>query len=566
MQLHDAYGRMQRQLNLILMTRTSLSLAILLSAAALQAPDAAACTNLIAGPKATTDGSVFMTYSADSHNLYGMLNHTPAAKHAPGAMRKVVEWDTSKPLGEIPQPAETYNVVGNINEFQVAIGESTWGGHEELVDTTGNSIIDYGSLIQIALERSKTAREAIKVMTDLVDKYGYASSGESFSIADKNEVWVMEMIGKGAEKGAVWIAVRIPDNAISGHANEPRIRKVDFKDKENVMHSKDVISFARRRGYFNGKDADFSFADAYSTHDSGTRRGCDGRVWSYFRRFNKDADKYFAWCNYDSNEPMPLYIIPDRKLSLEDMQASMRDQFQGTPFDMTKDVGSGPNHVPYRWRPMEYEVDGKTYCMEHAIATQQTGWSFISQTRADMPDEIGGVIWFGTDDTNSTVYMPFYCSMTEVPAELAPGDINTFSFDSNFWMTNWVANQAYNRYDLMIPDIRKVQGGLEKKYISSRASREKELKSMLDRGDKAALVASVNSEGKAIAKEATDAYRDLGQYLFVKFMDGNMKKTDENGNFIKSEYGLPVYPTFPGYDKKYYENIVKESGDHFLVK
>ena len=258
MQLHDAYGRMQRQLNLILMTRTSLSLAILLSAAALQAPDAAACTNLIAGPKATTDGSVFMTYSADSHNLYGMLNHTPAAKHAPGAMRKVVEWDTSKPLGEIPQPAETYNVVGNINEFQVAIGESTWGGHEELVDTTGNSIIDYGSLIQIALERSKTAREAIKVMTDLVDKYGYASSGESFSIADKNEVWVMEMIGKGAEKGAVWIAVRIPDNAISGHANEPRIRKVDFKDKENVMHSKDVISFARRRGYFNGKDADFS--------------------------------------------------------------------------------------------------------------------------------------------------------------------------------------------------------------------------------------------------------------------------------------------------------------------
>ncbi len=248
------------------------------------------------------------------------------------------------------------------------------------------------------------------------------------------------------------------------------------------------------------------------------------------------------------------------------MQESMRDQFQGTPFDMTKDVGSGPNHVPYRWRPMEYEVDGKTYCMERAIATQQTGWSFISQTRADMPDEIGGVIWFGTDDTNSTVYMPFYCSMTEVPAELAPGDINTFSFDSNFWMTNWVANQAYNRYDLMIPDIRKVQGGLEKKYISSRASREKELKSMLDRGDKAALVASVNSEGKAIAKEATDAYRDLGQYLFVKFMDGNMKKTDENGNFIKSEYGLPVYPTFPGYDKKYYENIVKESGDHFLVK
>lgn len=525
-----------------------------------------ACTNLIAGPKATADGSVFMTYSADSHNLYGMLTHTPAARHTPGEMRKVVEWDTSKPLGEIPQPAETYNVIGNINEYQVAIGESTWGGHKELEDTTGNSIIDYGSLMQIALERSKTAREAIKVMTDLVGKYGYASSGESFSIADKNEVWVMEMIGKGAEKGAVWIAVRIPDNAISGHANEPRIRKVDLKDNENVLHSKDVISFARKRGYFNGKDEDFSFADAYSTHDAGTRRGCDARVWSYFRRFNKDADRYFAWCNHDSDEPMPLYIIPDRKLTIEDMQTSMRDQFQGTPYDMTQDIGAGPNHVPYRWRPMEYEVDGETYCMERAIATQQTGWSFISQTRAGLPDEIGGVFWFGTDDTNTSVYMPFYCCMTEVPAELAPGDINTFSFDSNFWMTNWVANQAYNRYDLMIPDIRKVQGGLEKKFISSRADREKELGALIEKGDRDALVASVNQEGKQIAKEATDAYRELGKYLFVKFMDGNMKKTDSDGNFIKSEYGLPVYPTFPGYDKRYYENIVKESGDHFKLK
>lgn len=548
------------------MKRISLSFALLLPAFGFMAPEVFACTNLIAGSKATVDGSVFMTYSADSHNLYGMLTHTPAATHAPGEMRKVVEWDTSKPLGEIPQPAQTYNVVGNINEHQVAIGESTWGGHEELVDTTGNSIIDYGSLIQIALERSKTAREAIKVMTDLVGEYGYASSGESFSIADKNEVWIMELIGKGAEKGAVWIAVRIPDNAISGHANEPRIRKVNLKDKENVMHSKDVISFARKRGYFNGKDEDFSFADAYSTHDAGTRRGCDARVWSYFRRFNKDADRYFAWCNNETDEPMPLYIIPERQLSLQDMQESMRDQYQGTPYDMTQDVGSGPNHVPYRWRPMEYEVDGNTYCMERAIATQQTGWSFISQTRSCLPDEIGGVIWFGTDDTNTTVYMPFYCSMTEIPVELAPGDINTFSFDSNFWMTNWVANQAYNRYDLMISDIRKVQGGLESKYISSRPQREEELSRLLSSGNKDAVVASVNDEGKAIAKEATDAYRNLAQYLFVKFMDGNMKKTDADGNFMKSEYGLPVYPSFPGYDKRYYENIVREKGDHFKLK
>lgn len=534
--------------------------------AALGTSAADACTNLIAGKKATTDGSVMVTYAADSHNLYGMLTHTPAADHAPGTMRKVVEWDTGKPLGEIPQPAHTYNVVGNINEHQVAIGESTWGGREELVDTTGNSVIDYGSLIQIALERSKTAREAIEVMTDLVDKYGYASSGESFSIADKNEVWVLELIGKGAEKGAVWVAVRIPDDAISGHANEPRIRKVDFKDKKNVLHSKDVISFARKRGYFNGKDEDFSFADAYAEHDPATRRGCDGRVWSYFRRFDPKADAYYAWCNADTDEPMPLYIVPERKVSLAEMQESMRDHFEGTPFEMTSDVGSGPNHVPYRWRPMEYEVDGKKYLMERAIATQQTGWSFVSQSRDWLPDAVGGVLWFGTDDTNTSVYMPFYCSMTEVPAQLDHGDINTFSFDSNFWMTNWVANQAYNRYDLMIPDIRKVQKGLEDKYQSSRASREAELTKLAEAGDMAALQKEVNAEGAAIAKEATDAYRDLGQYLFVKFMDGNMKKTDENGNFIKSEYGLPVYPTFPGYDKKYYENIVRESGDHFLVK
>lgn len=534
--------------------------------AALGTGAADACTNLIAGKKATTDGSVMVTYAADSHNLYGMLTHTPAADHAPGTMRKVVEWDTGKPLGEIPQPAHTYNVVGNINEHQVAIGESTWGGREELVDTTGNSVIDYGSLIQIALERSKTAREAIEVMTDLVDKYGYASSGESFSIADKNEVWVLELIGKGAEKGAVWVAVRIPDDAISGHANEPRIRKVDFKDKKNVLHSKDVISFARKRGYFNGKDEDFSFADAYAEHDPATRRGCDGRVWSYFRRFDPKADAYYAWCNADTDEPMPLYIVPERKVSVAEMQESMRDHFEGTPFEMTSDVGSGPNHVPYRWRPMEYEVYGKKYLMERAIATQQTGWSFVSQSRDWLPDAVGGVLWFGTDDTNTSVYMPFYCSMTEVPAQLDHGDINTFSFDSNFWMTNWVANQAYNRYDLMIPDIRKVQKGLEDKYQSSRASREAELTKLAEAGDMAALQKEVNAEGAAIAKEATDAYRDLGQYLFVKFMDGNMKKTDENGNFIKSEYGLPVYPTFPGYDKKYYENIVRESGDHFLVK
>ncbi len=539
--------------------------ALMLGSTLLPATTADACTNLIAGKGATADGSVMVTYAADSHNLYGMLTHTPAADHPKGAMRKVVEWDTGKPLGEIPQPAHTYNVVGNMNEHQVCIGESTWGGHKELTDTTGQAVIDYGSLIQIALERSRTAREAIDVMTDLVDKYGYASSGESFSIADKNEVWVLEMIGKGAEKGAVWIAVRIPDDAISGHANEPRIRKVNLKDKENVKYAKDLIPFARRRGYFSGKDEDFSFADAFEHHTADTRRGCDGRVWTFFRRYNPEAEQYFAWINADSDEPMPLYIIPDKKVDLRGMQDAMRDLFQGTPYDMTGDVGAGPNHVPYRWRPMSFEVDGKEYTHERAIATQQTGWSFVSQSRDWLPDPVGGILWFGTDDTNTTVYMPFYCSMTEIPAQLQHGDINTFDYNSNFWMNNWVANQAYNRYDLMIPDIRKVQSGLENAFIDSRADRDAGLAALAKQGDMAALTADVNAEGAAIAKTATDAYRSLAEFLMVKFMDGNMKKTDADGKFQYNEYGIPLYPDFPGYDKAYYERIVKETGDHFLV-
>ena len=535
-----------------------------LALAAYQNSDA--CTNLIAGKKATADGSVMITYAADSHNLYGELTHTPRTKHAPGTMRKIVEWDTNKPLGEIPQPEETYNVVGNMNEYQVAIGETTWGGHEELLDTTGNSIIDYGSLIQIALERSKSAREAIQVMTDLVQEYGYASEGESFSIADKDEVWVMDMIGKGAEKGAVWIAVRIPDDAISGHANEPRIRKVDFNDKENVLYSPDVISFARERGYFNGKDEDFSFADAYCVHDAATRRGCDARVWSYFRRFQPEAEQYFAWCNNESDDPMPLYIIPERKVSLKEMQESMRDHFEGTPYEMTADIGAGPFHVPYRWRPMEFEVDGKKYCMERAIGTQQTGWSFVSQSRDWLPDPIGGVYWFGTDDTNTSVYMPFYCSLTEVPVQIGHGDINTFSMDSNFWMNNWVANQAYNRYDPMIPDIRKVQEKLENGFQSSRPEMEAKLMELYQNGDLEALVAAVNEEGKQNASQATDDYRDLAIYLLVKYMDGNQKKTNEDGSFQVTEYGIPAYPSFPGYDPQYYQNIVNTTGDHFLLK
>lgn len=529
---------------------------------------ALACTNLIATKGAMADGSNVVTYAADSHSLYGELYHQPAADHAKGAMRKVYEWDTGKYMGEIPEVAHTYNVVGNMNEHQLVIAESTWGGRKECADTTGYAIIDYGSLIYITLQRAKTAREAIDIMADLVDKYGYASSGESFSIADKDEVWVMELIGKGAEKGAVWIAVRIPDGAISGHANQPRIRQVDFKDKKNVRYSKDVVDFARKKGWYKGKDKDFSFADVYEDYDYGTLRGCDARVWSFFRRFNKDADKYFAWVDGQSTEPMPLYIYPDRKITLAEMQERMRDHYEDTPYDMHGDVGAGPNHVPYRWRPMDYKVDGKQYMHERAIATQQTGWSFVAQCRPSLPDPVGGLLWFGTDDANTCVYMPFYCGMTEIPLEVRQGngDMNTYSDTANFWMTNRVANQAYHRYDLMIPDIRKVQGALETKYQSSRPEVEAVYVGLCEAGDREALARAMNAEGAAIAKEATDAYRDLDRHLLVRFMDGNMKKLDADGKFIYSEDGMPVYPEFPGYNQEYFDIIVEKTGDRFLDK
>lgn len=529
-----------------------------------------ACTNFIAGKKATTDGSVMITYADDSHTRFGDLFHAVRGKHAPGTMRPVIDWGDNSYRGEILQAPETYNVIGNMNEHQLVIGETTWGGHPELEDTTGNSLLDYGSLIYITLERCKTAREAIKTMTDLVEKYGYASTGETFSIADKNEAWIMEMIGKGAEKGALWIAVRIPDDAIAAHANEPRIRKVDYKDKENVMYSKDLFSFARKHGYFDGKDEDFSFADAFKVHNSATRRSCDARVWSFFRRFaSPEEDKaWFEWVNCDSDEPMPLYIIPNRKLSLKDMQERMRDHYEDTPYEMTNDPGAGPNKSPYRYRPNRYKVDDKTYTHERAIATQQTAWSFVSQSRADLPDAIGGVLWFGTDDANTSVYMPFYCSMTEVPLEVRPGngDLYTFSPTANFWMTNWVANQAYNKYDQMIEDIRKVQGGLEEKYISSRPETEKVLLSLYDPENPEALENYVNYEAANIAKEATDSYRDLAYFLLIRYLDGNRKKLDENGNFARNPHGKPLAPDYTGYPEDFYRNIVEKTGDRLLLK
>lgn len=518
-----------------------------------------ACTSLIAGKGATPDGSVMITYAADSHTLYGELYSKPAADHAPGSMRRITDWDTGRYLGEIPEISHTYSTVGNMNEHGLTISESTWGGREELVDTTG--IIDYGSLIYIALERSKTPREAIKVMTDLVAKYGYASEGESFSIADANEAWIMELIGKGGkEKGAVWVARRVPDDCISGHANHSRIHQFPMNDKENCLYSPDVVKFARKQGYFDGKDKDFSFSRAYAITDIGATRGCDGRVWAYFNKFASGMDRYLPWVMKAEGETLPLWVKPDRKVSVNDMKWMMRDHFEDTPMDMTKDVGAGPYKVPYRWRPLTYEVNGKTYLHERAIATQQTGFSFVSQMNAAHPAAMRGILWFGVDDTNTCVYIPVYNSNTAVPHEFAPGngDLLNLSWDAAFWVNNFVANQAYNRYSQMIPDIRKVQKEQESVCEAEAESLKTEIAALP--ADEAAGRLTAHT---AMASERyVRAYRKLGEYLLVKYLDGNVKK-EKNGEFERSPEGLPVYPDFPGYDADYYENIVRTTGDHF---
>lgn len=518
-----------------------------------------ACTSLIAAKGATVDGSIFITYAADSHNLYGELYCQPAADHQKGAVRKVTEWDTGKPLGEIPEAGHTYATIGNMNEHGLAISESTWGGREEL---EGSGMIDYGSLIYIALQRAKTAREAIDVMTGLVDKYGYASSGESFSIADPDEVWIMEMIGKGkGDKGAVWVARRIPDECISGHANHSRIHQFPLDEKETTLYSPDVIDFARSQGYFDGKDEDFSFSRAYAVTDFSALRGCDARVWAFYHKYADGMDRYLPWINKAEGEVLPLWVKPSKPISADDMKWMMRDHFEGTPFDMTNDIGAGPFKVPYRWRPMTFEVDSVTYTNERAIATQQTGFSFVAQLRSSMPAYMKGLLWFGTDDANTCVYLPVYCSVKRPPVQLAHGDVNTLSWNANFWVNNYVANQAYNRYSQMITDIRRVQSELEDAIKTDVKVAEEQVPAFPD-ADAADLLQDL---ADIWAERATIRYKELGDYLFVKFMDGNIKKTDGDGSFKYNEYKVPVYPDFGGYDERYYRSIVEDAGERLRV-
>lgn len=542
---------------------------LLVAAATFAGVEALACTNLLVGKKASTDGGTLITYAADAHVLYGDLQYLPAADHQPGSMRDIRDWDSGVFLGKIDEVPHTYAVVGNINEHQVTIAESTWGGREELTDQSGKSIMDYGSLIYVALQRSKTAREAIKVMTDLVAKYGYCSGGESFSIGDPNEIWVMELIGKGAkEKGAVWVAMRIPDDCISGHANQSRIYKFPLKDKANCLYSKDVISFARKMGYFTGKDADFEFSTAYSPRTFGSLRGCDARVWSYFNRFKSGMDAYLPFIRGKKNvDVMPLYVKPDRKVSNRDLQNMMRDHYEGTPFDMTKDPGATNYYgVPYRWRPMEFKVDGVTYSHERAIATQQTGWVFVSQMRSWLPNAVGGCLWFGVDDANTAVFVPMYCSITEVPESYRRGkaDLYTFDFGSAFWVNNLVANQAYNRYSYMIKDIRKVQGGLEDGFEKNQATIEAKAQELC-KSNPAQAVKFLTNYSATSAQDATQQYQKLAKYLFVKYLDGNIKK-EKNGEFERNEAGTPVQPNFGGYTQEYYETVARGSGDRLKVE
>lgn len=527
-----------------------------------------ACTNLLVGKKASADGSTLITYAADSHTLYGDLQYLPAADHKPGDKRAIYDWDSGKYHGEIPEVAHTYAVVGNINEHQLTIAESTFGGREEMVDKTSSAIMDYGSLIYVTLQRAKTAREAIKVMTDLVAQYGYNSEGESFSIGDPNEIWILEMVGKaGKEKGAVWVARRLPDDCIAGHANQSRIYKFPLKDKENCIYSKDVISFARKMGLYNGKDADFEFSTVYSPSNFGSLRGCDARVWSYFNRFKGGMDAYLPFINGKKGaETMPLFVKPDRKISVRDLQNMMRDHYEGTPFDMTKDPGATNWYgVPYRWRPMEFKVDSVTYSQERAIATQQTGFVFVSQMRSWLPDPVGGCLWFGVDDANTAVFVPIYCSVTEIPESYRQGkaDLYNFDFDAAFWVNNLIANQAYTRYSYMIPDIREVQGDLEDNFEKSQPTIEAKAKELFATSP-AQAVEYLTNYSVNTAQDATHQYQKLAKYLFVKYLDGNIKK-EKDGKFERNEAGMPVQPVFGGYTQDYYNTVAKGSGDRLKV-
>ena len=530
--------------------------------------EAEACSNFIVGKKASVDGSVMCSYSADDYGMFQYLCHYPAAKHAKGEMRKIFDWDSNKYYGEIPEAAETYNVIGNINEWQVTIGETTYGGREEMVDSTG--IMDYGSLIYVALQRSKTAREAIKVMTTLANTYGYNSGGETFTICDPNEAWIMEMMGKGAgSKGAVWVALRIPDDAICAHANQSRIGKFNMKDKKNVMYAKDVVSFARSKGWFKGKDADFSWKMAYAKPDFSGRRFCDARAWAMLNHFY-DMSPYLDWAlgkNPDAQD-MPLWVVPNKKVSVKDVENVMRDHYEGTPLSVAdgSDIGGGIWEMPYRPTPLMYKVDGKQYFNERPVSTQQSGFVFVSQMRSWLPREIGGVFWFANDDANMAAFTPVYCSMTERPeCYNTPGaDALHFSKKNAYWVCNMTSNMVYPRYSLMFPTLKEVRDSLDNSYFAAQTGVEKKAQELYAQNPQAA-VKYLNDYSVEKAQQMLVRWNQLFEFMVVKYNDMIIKPTDKNGTFKKTPYGLGATPVRPGYPEKFAKQLVKQSGDKFLV-
>ena len=528
---------------------------------------ASACTNFIVGKGASTDGSVICTYNADDYGMFIGLAHYAAGTHQKGEMRKIIDWDTKKYHGEIPEAPVTYNVIGNINEHQLTIGETTYGGREEMVDTTG--IIDYGSLIYIALQRSKNAREAIKVMTSLVEKYGYNSEGETFTICDPNEAWIMEMMGCGGDKKqkVVWVAVRVPDNAICGHANQSRIGVFSQYDTE-VLHSKNVISFARQKGWYKGSDKDFSWKNTYAFPDFSGRRICDARVWSFFNH-HKDMSRWLPWAlGKDKNaEDMPLWIVPDKKVSVQDVESDMRDHYEGTELSVAdgKDIGGGIWQMPYRPTPLIFKVDGKSYFNERPTSTQQTGFSYVSQMRSWLPNEIGGVLWFGNDDGNMVAYTPIYCGNKVQPeCYNTPGaDAVTFSMKNAYWVCNWVSNMVYPRYSMMFTSLKEVRDSLEASYFANQSAVEAKA-AELYKDNKDAAIEYLNNYSNQKAQQMLERWRQLAFYLIVKYNDMTVKPEAE-GKFTRTPEGIGATVKRPGYPEAYKKKLVEETGDKFEV-
>ena len=551
-----------------------------------------ACTNFLITKGASADGSTFISYCADSHIRYGELYFTPAADWPEGSMRVCYDRGSNKPRGSVPQPAHTFQVVGYINENQVSMGETTFGGREGLMDPT--AIVDYGSLMFIALERSTSAREAIKVMADLVEEYGYGSDGESFSISDANEVWYMEIMPKGytpttnkagdtinADKGAVWVAIRIPDGYVSGHANAARITTFPLRDGKKsitdkdwkklynkdieVIYKHDIIDFARRKGFFSGKDAEFNFCDAYAPVDFSAARICDLRVWTMFNEVCDGMEQYWDYVTGKdlTHERMPLYVKPNRKITLDDMMSFQRNHYQGTELDKTMDPGAGDFGNPLRCNPLYWEYEGGKYFNERSIEVVQTGFSFIAQCRSWLPNAIGGIIWFGVDDTNSTVYTPFYCSIKEVPIEYRQGngDMLTYSDNSAFWVFNRLAHFKYLFYNRVIGDIQKVQKGLETSYQEQVKYADSQALNLYEENPNEAIVYLTDFSNKA-GHNTVARWKELDNYLLVKYLDSNIK-VEEDGIFKRNEWGYPARPQQPGYPDAWKKRVIEATGDRF---